>query len=376
MRVRFSLALLLPLTVPVGIVVAQTPMPLSRVEIVSPPSGTEIGGVVSIVGSVNVPGMRSYALSFGAGIEPSQWIPLTLGEKGVVNGRLAFWDTTRIPDGMYTLRLRAIGGDGVLQYKDYLVERLLVSNAPRMPTPVGTLPPSPTPTLTPIPTPTSTPVPTLALDDGISAYLYVTQMDQYDPLCPNWRQRYSIWVSNVSMVTVTHVVLTDTLPTGCQPVLGGSTEGATYDGNQAVVWSLGLMRPGEARRFEVLVDVASWLERGKWITSKVVVSCAQVPWVSISEQTLLSDCPWLKETRTPPAFVMPTSGPLATFTPTKAPPSAGRPTLLPSPTPFALSVSKETVSASLDLLTWIIAASLGILLVVTGVLVYRRVVKR
>jgi len=377
MRARVMLALVLFFWLPAMVVFAQTPTPVPRVEITSPLSGAQVGGIVSVLGSVEIAGLRSYALAFGPGKDPVQWIEISQEyERSVVKGRLAFWDTTKIPDGLYTLRLRAVWGAGVHQYRDFYVGPIQVSNVPRLPSPAPTTPPTSTPTQTPLPTLTLTPGPTLALDDAVSPFIYVTQMDQYDPLCLNWRQRYSIWVSNVGMITVTNVVLTDVLPLSCQPVLEGSTEGAAYDDQQSVTWIIGSMRPGEARKYELQISVASWLEVGKWIANKVILSSDQVPEVVNSEQSLLSDCAWLKKTGTAAPFTMPTAEPSPTRTPTKAGTGASKPTLLPSSTPLSLSIPDKTVSASLDLLTLVISVSLGILLVVTAVLVYRRATKR
>lgn len=362
-----------------GVTLAEKPELGSRVELSSPVSGTEVGGVVSILGSVLLDGLQGYTVSFGAGEEFIQWIQIgEMREEGMLDGRLALWDTTEIPDGVYTLRLRALCGDDRYEYVDFFVDQILVSNAPRTPSPVPTPPPTSTPTETPLPTLTPTRAATLALDDGVSPYLYVTLMDQYDPLCMNWPQRYSIWVSNVGMVTVTNVLVTDTLALGCQPILSQSTGGAVYDGEETIHWALGTMRPGEARKIDLKVSIPTWLESGKWLANKVTVSCDQVPLVSKSERSLLSDCVWRKETAAARPFIFPTSEPLPTpsQTPTRSALSALKPTLLATSTPITFSVPGETVEASLDLLTLIISVALGILVVLTAVLVYRRVFRR
>ena len=75
----------------------------------SPKEGTQIGGVVSVLGSVQIDDLQSYRLSFGEGEDPVHWIGIgeTRGEP-LEAGRLALWDTTQIPDDIYSLRLRAI----------------------------------------------------------------------------------------------------------------------------------------------------------------------------------------------------------------------------------------------------------------------------
>ena len=356
-----------------------TPGPEDELSIASPQAGGEIGGVVSILGTVRVDGMRGYTLEFGAGENPTQWISiLDLRSIIVNNGRLAFWDTTRIPDGVYTLRLRAVMNGQQTDYVDYYVRNIAVANAPRTLTPVPTALPTSTPTATPLPTSTPTPEPTVALDDGVSAYLYVTQMDQSDPLCIGSQQRYGIWISNVSMITVSNVVVTDTLPADCDAVMVQSTAGGEYDEEaHTVVWELGDLRPGEARKVEIQVDAPSWLPVGKWLTNRVDVTSDQVPHVSKSEQSLVSECPWLAETAAALNLPLPTAASTPTGTPAPAEAAAqGKPTLLPTTTVVALEVPAETVSQGLDLLTLMVAVMMVVLLAVTGVMIYRRVIKR
>jgi hypothetical protein len=379
---RLALVILLVCTFWPGVALAQaastaTPTIVPRVQIISPAPGMQLGGVVSIIGTVQAPDLVSFSLAFGPGDDPGQWIPI--GEERremVVRGRLAFWDTTKIPDGLYTLRLRMVHGGKTVQYTDYYVGNLLVANAPRTLTPWPTLPPTATPTATATPTPTLTPGPTLALQDNVSPFLYLNQMDQLDPLCKNWRQRYSIWVSNVGMITVTHVLITDTLPVGMRPVLEDSTPGAQYDGDRRVTWALATLGPGQAAKFELAVEVLSWLETGQWLTNLVVVTADQVPQLWSSEGSLYSECPHLKLTATARPLILPTVQAAPSATPTRTRTPTPRPSAWPTSTPLAFSVSPEGVSKSLDLLTIIIIAVLAILVVVTIVLVYRQIAHR
>jgi uncharacterized repeat protein (TIGR01451 family) len=222
-------------------------------------------------------------------------------------------------------------------YVDYYVRRIAVSNAPRTLTPVPTALPTATPTATPLPTSTPTPEPTVALDDGVSAYLYVTQMDQSDPLCIGSQQRYGIWISNVSMIPVTNVVVTDTLPSECGAVMAQSTAGGEYDGEVTVVWDLGTLQPGEARKIEIQVDVPDWLEIGRWLVNQVDVTSDQVPHVSKSEQSLISDCPWLAATAEAVSRPLPTRAPTETPTAVASETAAQtKPTLLPTATVIAI----------------------------------------
>jgi len=351
-----------------------------EVSIVSPEMGAVLGGVVSIIGTVRIDGLQGYVVSAGPGQHPTQWIDITsVGNTTVLNGRLAFWNTMTLPDGVYILRLRAIYGSPAPQYLDTYAGPLWISNAPQTPTPEPTAYPSATPTQTAIPSPTPTPLPTLALGDGVSPYLYVTQMDQYDPLCKIWRQRYSIWISNVGMVTVTNIILTDTLPVGFEPVLADSTAGAKDDGQGNVTWVLGSMRPGQAVKHELEVSVPSWAQPDAWVTNRVVVSCDQVPMIESTEQSLVSDCPWLKGSAKPLALPTLEASPLPTKAATTSVSQSlpgSKPTLAPSPTVVTFAVSEERVSRSLDILTLIISVGLGILVALTAFLLYRRLSKR
>lgn len=348
----------------------------------SPQGGAVVGGLVSIIGTADVAGMEGYLVSFGLGVEPTQWIPIGEARSDTVrDGRLALWDTTRVPDGIYTLRLRAIlRQDGAFAYRDVYVDGIQVSNAPRTATPYPTLVPSATPTPTRPPTRTPTPIPTIALEDGISPYLYLTMMDLHDPLCSGWRQRYSVWVSNVGAISVTNLIITQTLPVGLEPVLGDSTPGGELGPNQnAVIWRIDLLRPGEATKFELQVSVADWVEIGTWITSQVTLSSDQVPYLAKSESSLLSDCVWLKQTVTARPLVMPTRS--ATETPTARPSpttdegtESGRPTLLPTAArTLAIDIDDPSIARSLDLVTIFISGGLGVLLVVTILLLRRSI---
>jgi len=359
--------------------VSQAAEPKPQVVITSPAGGDRLGGIVSVMGSVTVELPQGYTVAFGLGDDPTQWIPIVGPRKArVEQGRLAFWDTTRIPDGDYSLRLRAISASEPTIYHEYIVHGLVVSNAPDTPTPEGTLQPSPTPTPEPSPTATAEPLPTLALDDGTSSFLYVTQRDQHDPLCPDWDQSYSVWVTNIGMVTVTQVVVLDILPAGCSSEGYQVSKGTVESAKQGLAWQLGEMRPGEAQKLEVRIKVPEWLqEEGTWLTNRVEVTARGLATISQSEATLLSACAWLKKTAEAKPFVMPTSKPTVAPTQVNSTRTAsGRPTLRPTATRVDIAIAPEDVEKSLDLLTIIIAGVLGGLLLLTGVLLYRRVLKK
>jgi hypothetical protein len=152
-----------------------------------PDGGATIAGVVIVEGTATEADFLRYEMAFlqeansGAG-----WIVFAEGDRPVVNGTLAIWDTTVgrttntpvFPDGVYQLRLRVVRTD--YNYSEYFVRSLILTNDEATPTPVATetvtavLPPpgqtpaaaeiiAPTPlllpSLTPFPTPTRPPAP-------------------------------------------------------------------------------------------------------------------------------------------------------------------------------------------------------------------------
>src|SRR5512139_1412005 len=147
-------------------------------QITSPRDRAAVRGLVPIEGSATHPQFQKYEIHYGPEPNPGdQWTPITGSPftVPVVQGRLGLWDTTIIPDGLYSLRLRVVRLDG--NYEDYFVRGVMVSNtrpteAPtRAPTPTAAGPtdtPAPTPTIvigvptvvSPTPKPSSTPPPT------------------------------------------------------------------------------------------------------------------------------------------------------------------------------------------------------------------------
>ncbi|MCD6223050.1 MAG: DUF2341 domain-containing protein [Thermoplasmata archaeon] len=72
-----------------------------------------------------------YVIEYGAGLHPSAWsvAGITLvngGNSEVINGVLAYWDTTQVSDGYYTLRLTVYDDNGKIG-RDWFV--VIISNA-------------------------------------------------------------------------------------------------------------------------------------------------------------------------------------------------------------------------------------------------------
>lgn len=147
-------------------------------QITSPRDRATVRGLVPIEGSATHVQFQKYEIHFGPEPNPGdQWTPIggSPFTAPVVQGRLGLWDTTIIPDGMYSLRLRVVRLDG--NYDEYFVRGIQVANTrptetptpAATPTPAGpTDTPQPTPTIvigvptvsSPTPRPTATPLPT------------------------------------------------------------------------------------------------------------------------------------------------------------------------------------------------------------------------
>jgi len=133
-----------------------------RAVITSPEPFTALRGQVPISGTAIHPEFWKYEVHFAP--EPSagdQWSLIgTVHEVPVVDGVLEVWDTTTVPDGTYSLRLRVVRRDG--NYEEYFVRQLLVANAQPTETPTPEI--SPTPTATPTPLP---PTPTVVIEQPV-----------------------------------------------------------------------------------------------------------------------------------------------------------------------------------------------------------------
>nr|HID12836.1 hypothetical protein [Anaerolineae bacterium] len=136
--------------------------PQVQYAITSPTEGMTLSGVVEIRGSANHPSTQWwYNVSYAPGPEPtgdSQWVPLAQVENTPVQDDvLAVWDTTTVPDGVYTLALTVKGQDDPTYWQQF-VKNLTVNNAQPVATPTLETPtpePMPTAVVGPTPTPVS-----------------------------------------------------------------------------------------------------------------------------------------------------------------------------------------------------------------------------
>ncbi len=178
--ILLALGLVLLVAPALRILAAPPEVPPAQVsgQISSPRDRASVRGLVPIEGSATHQQFQKYELHYGPEPNPGdQWTPIggSPFTAPVVQGRLALWDTTIIPDGLYSLRLRVVRLDG--NYDEYFVRGVQVGNAQptETPRPVATRTPeeptnTPEPTVTvvigvptvssPTPRPTSTPFPT------------------------------------------------------------------------------------------------------------------------------------------------------------------------------------------------------------------------
>ena len=145
------------------------PGQVPQAAITSPRMNAVLRGRVEIKGSASIPNFWYYKVEYGYGADPLSWA-LVDGETHpteVIDGVLAIWDTTTVPDGTYSLRLRVVYRDG--NYEEAFVRQVVVANAEPTETPTPTVTPTSTPTPVATPTvaiiqptipPTPTPVPT------------------------------------------------------------------------------------------------------------------------------------------------------------------------------------------------------------------------
>lgn len=124
----------------------------TQVQIVSPEINAQVRGMVPIMGSALVPNFQFYKVEFGVGPNPAQWAIIgDMRDQAVVNGQLAVWDTTRLPDGVYSLRLHAVKQDG--NFEEFIVRQVAIANTQptSTPTPEADLTPTPEPSPTQAP---------------------------------------------------------------------------------------------------------------------------------------------------------------------------------------------------------------------------------
>jgi hypothetical protein len=82
-----------------------------QVDILSPENGETIRDIVEIIGSADIPNFGFYKFEMAA-INDVSWLTIQAGETITQNGRLGYWDTTRLLPGDYALRLVVTDNQG------------------------------------------------------------------------------------------------------------------------------------------------------------------------------------------------------------------------------------------------------------------------
>jgi hypothetical protein len=144
---------------------AQTPTvqtPAPEIPVTSPLPGSALQGAVAITGSTDLPGFQSAEVAFSyAGSGPGDWFLIQQSQSSVTGGILGVWDTSKIADGNYSLRVQVTLADGSKVEK--IVPDLRVRNYTAIETSTPTLiqkaQTTPVETMTPI-ADTATPQPT------------------------------------------------------------------------------------------------------------------------------------------------------------------------------------------------------------------------
>ncbi len=75
-------------------------------QVSSPSAGARVSGSVALLGRANSPGFERYVVEWGSGTSPASWVAFAASTQAVEDGVLARWDTSQLPDGAYTLRVR------------------------------------------------------------------------------------------------------------------------------------------------------------------------------------------------------------------------------------------------------------------------------
>jgi penicillin-binding protein 1C len=82
------------------------------VAIITPKAYGYVHGIVPIIGNVKSSEFSLYRLEYGSGLDPTAWIQIGGDHNNQVNnGQLEVWDTTKL-DGLYTLQLIEVDGNG------------------------------------------------------------------------------------------------------------------------------------------------------------------------------------------------------------------------------------------------------------------------
>ncbi len=81
------------------------------VSIASPLPSANVRGRVIVLGHADSPKFEGFELDWGRGAAPGSWVRIAQSPRPVVSGTLGIWDTSNLPNGVYTLRAMLTDGD-------------------------------------------------------------------------------------------------------------------------------------------------------------------------------------------------------------------------------------------------------------------------
>jgi membrane peptidoglycan carboxypeptidase len=132
--------------------IPQPAKPLT-ITLTSPVMDESVQGMMNLIGSVDVPDFASYMTEFGVSHDPLAFGVVSPASGQIVrNSVLSQWDSTKVPNGPYLLRVMATDKKG---NKTSACTRVTVNNLAPTETPTPTV--TPTPAVTPTPIATNTP---------------------------------------------------------------------------------------------------------------------------------------------------------------------------------------------------------------------------
>lgn len=81
------------------------PEPPPQARLTSPAPFAYVGRKVVFQGTATGEGFTGYRIQVGAGVNPQTWVTVAEGEQPVEQGDLGTWETTDLPEGLYTVQL-------------------------------------------------------------------------------------------------------------------------------------------------------------------------------------------------------------------------------------------------------------------------------
>lgn len=130
-----------------------------------PQSGESLWGVITVIGTANMPNFRSFELQYGVSHSPEAWSQPIAGPYGApqIEGVLGQWDVTTLGNGPHTLRL--VVSDTLGNAYERRLQVVVAKPTPTpQPTPTWTPPVEQRAVEQPTPTPVDTPVPATDLN--------------------------------------------------------------------------------------------------------------------------------------------------------------------------------------------------------------------